>query len=350
MSNKVTFTVFADMHYKKGMYLASVSDLEAILKRAESTNSDFVIHCGDFSNDYKGSPELINTFLDNIEELSVYGVYGNHELETDGNTMQYVTPLLTNRTNEVVWGNKSGKIDDGDIAYYYFDKNNFRIICLDTNYSYNSDLDEWQHNTEASWGPPEGNIYPNSLGPVQLKWFENLLLISAKEGKRCIIVTHAPLNLNWSHYSCDSKAVCEMLKKVNKSNPGTVLMCINGHYHGNRLTVSDDIVFINVNTVVNGYWTENGFEHYNNEHTFNKINYDANGEIVSSTVCPLNSLSMSKKTWFFDSPLSAVISISEDGKVKIEGSKANWIYDMPPENVSPSRCPKIFDFSIDLKI
>ena len=183
MSDKVTFTVLADMHYKKGMYLASVSDLEAILQRAESTNSDFVIHCGDFSNDYKGSPELNNTFLDNIEELSVYGVYGNHELETDGNTMQYVTPLLTNRTNEVVWGNKSGKIDDGDIAYYYFDKNNFRIICLDTNYSYNSDLDEWQHNTEASWGPPEGNIYPNSLGPVQLKWFENLLLTSAKEGK-----------------------------------------------------------------------------------------------------------------------------------------------------------------------
>ena len=59
---------------------------------------------------------------------------------------------------------------------------------------------------------------------------------------------------------------------------------------------------------------------------------------------------MSKKTWFFDSPLSAVVSVSEDGKIKIEGSKANWIYDIVPENVPAVQCPKIFDFSIDLKI
>lgn len=30
--------------------------------------------------------------------------------------MQYVTPLLTNRINEVVWGNENGKINNGDIA------------------------------------------------------------------------------------------------------------------------------------------------------------------------------------------------------------------------------------------
>lgn len=350
MSNKITFTVLADMHYKKGMYLASVSDLEAILQRAENTNSDFVIHCGDFSNDYQGSPEFVKTFLNNKEGLPVYGVYGNHELESSGNTMQYVTPFLTNRISEVVWGNENKKINDGDIAYYYFDKNNFRIICLDTNYSYNLDLDEWQHNTEASWGPPKGNIYPNSLGPTQLKWLENLLLDSARKEKRCIIVSHATFNSNWSDSSYDSEAVCEMLKTANKSNPGTVLMCINGHFHGNRLTVNDEIVFLNVNTVVNGYWTEKGFEHYSEEQTFNNMGYDNDGEIVSSKIEPLSALWMSKNTWFFDSPLSAVINISEDGKIKIEGSKANWIYDIVPENVPTVRCPKIYDFSIDLKI
>lgn len=80
MTDKITFTVFLDMHYKKGMYLASVSDLENILHRADISNSDFVIHCGDFSNDYQGSPELIEVFLNNKENLPVYGVYGNHEL------------------------------------------------------------------------------------------------------------------------------------------------------------------------------------------------------------------------------------------------------------------------------
>ena len=46
------FLVFSDLHYKKKMYPASVKDLEAILERANSESVDFVIHCGDFSNDY----------------------------------------------------------------------------------------------------------------------------------------------------------------------------------------------------------------------------------------------------------------------------------------------------------
>lgn len=349
MNNKITFTVFSDLHYKKGMYLASVSDLEAVLDRANSSNSDFVIHCGDFCNDYKGSPELVNAFINNKEGLSVYGVYGNHELETQGNTMQYVTPLLTNKVDEVVWGSENGKINNGDIAYYYFDKNNFRIICLDTNFSYNSELDEWQHNIEASWGPLNGNLYPNSLGPTQFKWFEKLISLSAEEGKRCIIVSHSPYNPNWSNpYSFED--VFKTIKNINDTHPGTVLMCLNGHIHANRLGVNEDIVFLNVNTVINGYWTENGFEHYNDEHTFNNVNYNEKGEVVSIVETPLNTLWMSKKTWFFNAPLSAVITITDDGKIEIEGSKSNWIYDIAPENVSAMRCPKIYDFSIDLKI
>ena len=32
--SKIKFLVFADLHYKKGMYAAKVSDLEKIIKRA----------------------------------------------------------------------------------------------------------------------------------------------------------------------------------------------------------------------------------------------------------------------------------------------------------------------------
>lgn len=350
MNKNITFTVFADFHYKKGMYASSVQDLENILQRAKNTNSDFVIHCGDFSNDYQGSPELVKTFLNNKEGLPVYGVYGNHELEAIGNNMEYVTPLLTNRKEEVVWGSDDGKSNDGEIGYYYFDKDSFRIICLDTNYSYNSELNEWQHYAEGSCGPAEGNLYTNSLGPVQLKWLEDLLLISAKEGKHCIIVSHATFNVNWGRCTPDSKAAYEMFKDANKLNPGTVMMVINGHYHYNRISVDEEIVFLDVNTVLNGYWTANGFVHYNNEHTFKNTKYDGNGEFVSSEDATLATLSMSKNTWFFDKPLSAVVNISEDGKIKIEGSKANWIYGIEPENVPPMITPEISDLSIDLKI
>ena len=136
MKNKIKFSVFADLHYKYGMYTASVEDLESVLERANSNNVDFVIHCGDICNDYTGSPELYNTYLNNKYGLKVYGIYGNHELEATNNSMEFVTPKLTNDSN-VIWGTDDSKIGDGTIAYYYFDVKGFRIVCLDTNYSFN---------------------------------------------------------------------------------------------------------------------------------------------------------------------------------------------------------------------
>ena len=55
-SDMLTFTIFSDLHYKEEMYIACVSDMESILKRAAESGSDFIIHGGDFCNDYVGSP------------------------------------------------------------------------------------------------------------------------------------------------------------------------------------------------------------------------------------------------------------------------------------------------------
>ena len=75
------FSVFADLHYKKGMYAVKISDMEKILERANENHVDFMIHAGDLCNDYIGSPELINAYLKNKYQLPVYGIYGNHEKE-----------------------------------------------------------------------------------------------------------------------------------------------------------------------------------------------------------------------------------------------------------------------------
>lgn len=344
MKEKLVFTILADLHYKEGMYLSSVSDIETIIKRAQNTNSDFIIHCGDFSNDYKGSPELIKTFLENVYDIPVYGVYGNHELESIGNNMDYVTPLLTNKCNDVIWGTENGKIKDGSVGYYYFDIDNFRIICTDTNYSYNTDSQKWQHNTEASWGAPNDNISPNSLGTIQLNWLRNTLLKSAEENKKCIIVSHATFNTEWNDCSPDSKLVCEMFETVNSSNPGTVLIAINGHYHTNRISVNNNIVFFDVNTVRNGYWALNNYEHYTDEHTFNSIKYDENGKEIKRECLPLTTLSMSKHTWFHNSPLSAVVTITENNNIKIEGAKTEWLYDIVPEYIAEYKSCEISDY------
>ena len=108
-------------------------DMKTVMARAKDSNSSFVIHCGDMCNHYTGSPELLKPYLES--GIPVYGVYGNHELEGP-NSMEMVTPLLTN-DKEVVWGTEDGKIGDGTIAYYYKDlPDDYRIVATDTNYAF----------------------------------------------------------------------------------------------------------------------------------------------------------------------------------------------------------------------
>lgn len=342
MRNKkvLKFTVFADYHYKEGMYLSPVSDIEEIVNSANENGVDFILHAGDFSNDYRGSKEVLNPFLNNKFGLSVYGVYGNHELESENNTMSFVTPLLTN-DKEVIWGTNDGKIGDGSIGYYYFDKKDFRVICLDTNYSFNEKTGEWQHNLTASWGAPEGNILPNSLGEEQLLWLEKLLIKSVRDGKKCIVVSHAAFNDEWHGYAPDSKRVLKLFEEANRVQKGTVFLAINGHYHTNKISKKNGILFFDVNTVRNGRWVYNAPEHYNENHTFNYEKYDDEGNKISNEIAPLSSLWQSGNTWYFNKPLYAFCEVDFEGNIEIFGTKADWLYGVVPENLPASKMPEI---------
>lgn len=317
MENQITFTLFADLHYKKRMYASTVPDMEQIIERAHSSNSDFIIHAGDLCNDYKGSEELMKLCLKNKYELPFYGVYGNHELEGKDNSMKLVTPLLTNR--EVVFG-------DNDVGYYYFDKNGFRFICLDTNYSL---LDgEWVHNLTCSYGPPTGSIHTNSLGSTQLKWLEAVLFDALNNGLKCITISHAEFSGQIGRDpSGDALAVRELFKKVN-SKKKTVIMAINGHYHSDHINLLDGIVYLDCNTVRNGFWSPAKEHHYSPDMTFDFTDYDCEGIPTESQKLPLCELSQAKNTWFFTKPLSAVIRLS-DSFIEIEGSNTEWMYGIP---------------------
>lgn len=329
MNKKIKFSVFADFHYKRGMYPVNVEELEKILERAEKNNTDFIIHCGDLCNDYKGSLELLNAYLNNRYEKRVYGIYGNHELESY-NSMEYVTTKLTNDEN-VVWGTKDGNIGDGKIAYYYFDIKGFRIVCTDTNYSYNEQEEIWEHNRYASFGPPAENIKGNSLGPDQLAWLENVLYDAAKKGLHCIVFSHDGFSGIWGS-SPDTESVKKIFSKTNLINKGTVVMAINGHYHRNHVAKQDGIVYLDVNTACNGEWLIDGQTHYFEEHTYEFTDYNDRGEPIGKQMLPLNDAWMSPRSWYFEEPLNAVITVEDDGHIIIDGMKTKWRYDILPDN------------------
>ncbi len=304
------FTVFSDLHYKKRMYASTIADVERIIERAHDSGSELLLHAGDLCNDYSGSPELFKTLMKNKCELPVYGVFGNHELEGAGNSTESVIPMLTNR--EVNFAEGCG--------YYYFDRGGFRFICLDTNYSLLNG--EWVHNTTNSYGPPAGSTRCDSLGP---KWLEATLFDALDKGLRCITVSHAEFSGNIGRGSIgDAAAVRELFARVNAVRK-TVILAINGHYHTDHVTNVDGVIYFDCNSARNGFWMPTYEQHYSPEQTFDFTDYDKNGEPTDRFKLPLYELSQAKHTWFFDSPVCAVIDIDGD-RLEITGAETSWMY------------------------
>ena len=347
-AKKLKFCLFSDFHYKQGMYMTSIADMHTILDRANDNDVDFIIHGGDFCNDYNGSPELMRAYLQNYYGLTALGVIGNHEMETKGNSMPVVTKLLNNC--EVVWGTADGKIGDGSIGYYYYETNGFRIVCPDTNYSYDTTNQIWEHNLPATSGPPSENTYGNSLGPVQLEWLEDTLMDAADKDIPCIVVSHASFSGVWSS-SPDAAAVRSIFKKANDARTGTVLMAINGHLHTNRAQIVDDILYLDMNTTRNIVWRSNKVEHYTNgTHTFKYIAYDDNGMPLYTQEKSLNTLSMGKNTWFSADPLSAIVSVSTSGRISIDGCESEWIYGVVAPNAADVQGPCVLTETFELPL
>lgn len=309
------FLVFADTHYKKGQYRTQVEDLNKIMKRAHDEGAQFVVCCGDFSNDYIGSPEFLNAYLNNPYNLPVYGVYGNHEVE-GGVPLSFVSAHLTNRP--VHFG--APCYGEDATGYYYTDIKNYRLICLDTNYSYNNtrSVGLWQHSTNTA--PPAGNHVKDSLSPAQLSWLYDLIKSAADENKKVITVSHAGFSKISYEWSPDAENVQNIFSKF----PGTVILAMNGHYHTDHLQVIDNVCYFDVNTAINGCWAVQTKPHYKANDTFRFTDYDKNGNKLETYDFAYNDLEQGHNTWSFSSPLSALVTISDDLTISVDGAKTTW--------------------------
>lgn len=347
MSKLVKFSVFSDFHYHRPAWPSTVADLNVILKRAEEEKVDFVIHAGDFCVDTVRSPEVLDAYVNNRFGLPVYGIYGNHELECmnhgtpDLDTehpMQYVTPYLTNQA--VHWGTPDGKPAPwGEIAYYWFECNGFRFVCTDTAYSRNPETGEWMHNPTLY--TPKGNYPHESLGEPQRTWLETVLTEAAQRDIPCIVLSHCPFT--WHHMSGEHTEVREIFARVNAVRRGTVVAVISGHLHTDHAKVMDNIVYLDINSAINGHWQGQEVAHYGPEHTYTYTEYDAEGKPLKTYQRPYDELWTGKRGWFYTEPLSAIVTVTEDGTVTVDGTEADWVYGIlpPAEGTSDGMKPRI---------
>lgn len=343
-TREMSFTVFADFHYYGEKAITNISNLETILKRAEDNNSSFVIQLGDFTQDAKGSPELFNTYLNyekqDGELLKAYGIYGNHDLES-GSSMANYSPYLTNDKN-VVWGTEDGKYkEDHSVGYYYFDTaEGFRVFCLDNNYSYNTTTNSWEHNRTGTYGAPANNINTYSLGDKQFAWFEKALFEAGEQDIPCIITTHASIEEAWTNSGASEyckKEINDLFDRVNEKYPGTVMMAMCGHSHLDRVVYSDNILWVMINsTRVRFLQSNSGAEReelYDDAiHTVTQTIYDDQGNVIGFETVPVNSLDRGSIMYCSAEPMSANITINENGIISIDGYKSDWMFGVEPSD------------------
>ncbi|MBR2984325.1 MAG: hypothetical protein IKC60_02345, partial [Clostridia bacterium] len=57
--------------------------------------------------------------------------------------------------------------------------------------------------------------------------------------------------------------------------------------------------------------------------------YDDEGNLIEIVETPISTLGGAKNSWFTTDPLSAVVTVNENGVVTVEGCESTWIYDIP---------------------
>lgn len=272
--NKVKFLAFADIHHYPGVFFTDArARLQKIIKRAQDANVDFIVSLGDFCH----SSITFKDFISDSENspIKIYHVMGNHD--TDGSPLAAVL--------------RDYKMPS---EYYYFDHSNFRFIVIDTNYyKHEGGFTHFEFRNYFDF-PKTREILP----PEQLKWLDETIQSSPYP---CILLSHSSLERE-NNAVQNRQEVFDIIKKHN-ANGRKVFMSLNGHHHRDGLRIVDNVAYFDVNSA--------SFDWCSLEHNFFPKELLQQYELADHQV-------------IFTEPLSAIVTVSEDATIEIEGCKADF--------------------------
>ena len=278
----VKFCAFSDIHYFPGRFPHDSKEwLGRILDRAEKNRCDFAIHMGDFTHNPVKAKDYVDFYND--FKLPTYHTVGNHDFDQ-------CTP-------EETFG--AYRMENG---HYFFDRNGFRFIATDTNYSYSNG--QWRHYGDKSKPySAKGNIL-DRVPPAELEWLRATIESSPYP---CVVTSHA--SYEREDGSPDRVAVRKIFNDANRRNPGRVRLVINGHYHCDHVRLLDGIVYLDLNSA-NFCWVGLVHKAYPAEDT-KKYVYMQN-----------------LLAW--NDPLSATITLTRGGRIRIDGYSSTFYRDVDP--------------------
>ena len=281
--------VFADLHYHPSSWVncRDTSFLEKIMARAERERCDFMIHLGDFVHNVT-SPET-KAFVKMYNDFKVPGYHclGNHD--QDGNDWQ-VTCAAYRMPAE---------------GYYCFDRGGFRFVVLDPNYFCNEPGVFIHHANGNYFGRVKGSTI-NWIPPAQMEWLKDTI---ANSPWPCVVLSHQTFERRGAGV-CNRREVRRFFREVNAKHPGRVRVVMNGHMHMDHLSVMENVLWWDVNSA--------NFQYYDKKH--DKYPADFVGKLWGAR----NNIGWTE-------PLSAILTLWPDGRVRIDGSKADYLFGVTPE-------------------
>ena len=284
MIDSITFSVFADLHWREGDWAGCEARLDAIFDRALRSKAEFVIHCGDFCHDVAAAHGMIAKYA--AAPLPSHHVMGNHEFERS-NSLKEVLRAFSMPRN-----------------HYFFDVRGFRFVALDNNYHHGPDGKLKHYADESEW--EKCHQKEVVLPPEQVEFLREAVATAA--GPVCVF-SHASFLFSQERGGvANGREVVDMVDRERKGRP---VVFFNGHYHRNELTVRGGMAFFDVNSASSLSWVDG--EH----HAYPP-------EIMAK--CPV-----SNHSFLNSEPVSAIVRMTMDGEVEIDGMKGGYFCGVDPE-------------------
>ena len=244
MDDNLRILVFTDLHSE--IIDNAEERVNSIIDSAKANYVDLIINIGDFGYHGNTSESLCEEENQPVNYNIFYSQKSNKYMLRTRELLDKFEdlnlPILhTLGNHDMDFNSKETAVEDYGMInnYYYYDIKNFRIIVLDTNYYLDENNNEISYKFGNNFNQKKKAVLPYE----QVEW----LKIAVETEKNLIICSHNVLNDDPRGIG-NHQVVDDIL-----NNTGKKILALSGHKHIDKLTIKDNLSFLEVNSV-SYYW------------------------------------------------------------------------------------------------
>ena len=296
------FLVFSDIHFSPGEWTNdNIEFLEKAIDRAKRERCEMIFQLGDLI--HSPSRPDVQAYVKRLNTcgVPVKHVLGNHD--ADRGPLQLTMDLFNL---------KSG--------YYHFDVGGFRFIALDANYTL-VDGKYVHHDRQNYFGWVKTKPF-NVMPPEEIEWLKECVDSSPHP---CVLMSHHSFERPRSSEGVWNKdEVRKVIADANAKKPRSVMMSMCGHYHVGNMSLCDNVL----------YWELNGANFF----SCGRFHKCFPPEYVKTHPGAPRNIA-------WQDPLSAVVTLWPNGRIRIEGQKSDYFMGVSTEKAGFPPCDDVGRFA-----